>query len=1219
MKVLKLLLLCLFIPPFVFAEEYKELLFSVPDGTRRVKLEVREDATQPWKAHRMIHLQGRASEVRMKLSLKYLDNYQILLSQKNSVSFKLLKNLKVHRNTDQGVVYGGIGGSTDVLAPESSFSVADDASSDRSSDTEANTADVVESDIWKIDGHTLYFFNQFRGLQIFDIEDPLNPSLLAFLRMPALGEQMYVLDDQSVVLLLRESRYPEGLVPGEIADNSNSEIVVVNWQEGEANIASKTVLQGQLVESRLVGRRLFAVTNMGYPNWWWSPGRFWWSDALFLEASGLTDNPEEFKPSHLTALDLSFPAAPVVVEERGLESRARVVSAGTTHFLVVRDSGDSWSKDIVDVFAINATGKPTLIGTVNCGGWIKDKFKMRVKDNVLTVVSQAYQSPENRWWRRFTLIENFGLHSDSATPPELLDSIQLADNETLHATRFDSDKLYVVTFRQIDPLFVVDLSDPSNLIVNGELEIPGWSTYLLPRGDRLISVGREGRRVAVSLFDVSDPSTPGMLARVYLGDEDDYTYSEANWDEKAVGYLPEQDLILIPFQSWGESSVQSIKIVGDSLEKTGQVSHEVRARRATLIGDQLISISGEKLIVSELGSLEQASDILAEYTLSWPVDKVHVVNEDYLLEEQTSVRYYPSNTRPSVLRLVQKSAPEKILNQLELPDGHLVDSKWMPNSNRWFGLLEHYPIASDAEEDNYDYYAWYRFNSISVILVEVLPDGSLSMIQSAPISPDDTSSQFLDSGLFHVSEEWLGLWLSEQKTLDADNSKSTSDLSLRFIAMGLDPDGEFEVLSDEYRTQSIENYSRWYYPTSYPPVFAEGRWLYSAQYSGEWTVMEVLDYQDPTSPVLIADPDLPKGLYPVTAFNATEDGATLLLRGTYGYGGAYSLYYDSLGIADWYHQPNYHLAYFDGAGLYLMEDAFSDFQSSSIKWSDDSFYIQENNYYYYPVIFEDGGQSVRPEPKPVVRYGLNSDWKLEELGRWTFSGENGYDFRVMDNYLFLQNGNFLQWVNIDETGADPDWSVLPGGIRYSMSLQNAAYEEGAGFWYPVGQYGLEFISGPTDLGVGAKSYSIKHSSKSTSTWELLADEFIEIVDAGLGAGPQITEGEDWAFLESAVFLEVSQVGDSYWHEVGDLGYCYTEHYPWVYHQTLGWMYVYGTDASLEGFWAWRLKNGSGWLWTSSTKYPWCYSGQTQSWWHFVESTDGQVFRYDASSQQWVLD
>ena len=1222
MNIAKLMMLWLLVSQLVQAEEYKEILFSVPDGTRRVKLEVREDASQPWKALRMIHMQGRSSEVRMKLPVEYLYNFQIRFSKKDSVNYQLLKEKNIHKNLSNSKVYGGVGTGVDVMATPttSSFTVEAD-SSDRSSDSEANTTEVVESDIWKVEGEILYFFNQYRGLQIFNIQDPRNPVFLAFLRMPALGEQMYVLDEQNVLLLLRESRYPEGLAPGETEDGSRSEIVVVNWQQGEASVASKTVLPGQLLESRLVGRRLFTVSNVNYPYWWWSPGRFWWNDDVLIEESGLADDPDTFSPSYLTTLDLTFPNEPVVVEERGLDSRARVVSAGTTHLLVVRDAGDSWSKDVVDVFSINATGTPTSVGTVNCGGWINDKFKMRVQDNVLTVVSQAYQAPENLWWRRFTLIENFNLSNDASTSPKLMDSIHLADNETLHATRFDSDKLYVVTFRQIDPLFVVDLSDPDNLVVNGELEIPGWSTYLITRGDRLISVGREGRRVAVSLFDVSDPSAPEMLSRIYLGDEHDFTYSEANWDEKAVGYLPEQDLILIPYQTWGESVVQSVQINGDTLEKTGQVSHEVRARRATMVDGYLVSISGEKLIISELEGEEQDNAVITEFPLSWPVDKVHVVNDNYLLEEQNSYRYWGTSPRPAILRLVNQLKPDEELAVVQLPEGHLVDSRWIPESNQWFGLLEHYPSESSDEKGYYDYYAWYRFDSVSIVQVKVKPEGALEMIQSAVIKPEGDSHQFYDSGFFHASEAWLGLWVSDQSTnVEPNQGITENQLNLRFIAMSLSQGDEFEILSDISRQQSIVTNYHWYYPTSYPPVFAESRWLYSAQYSGEWTIMEVFDYLDPTTPALIADPDLPKGLYPVSAYNATEDGATLLLQGTYSHGGTYSLYYDSLTIADWYYPPNYHLAYFDGAGLFLLENTFSDFPSSRIKWTDDSFYIQEQNYYYYPFLYEDTIHPVRQEPKPIVRYRLGPDWELEEIGKWTFQGENAQDFRVQGNHLFLQNGNFLQWINIDEVGAEPDWSVLPGGVRYSMSLHNAAYDEGKGFWYPVGQFGVEFVPGPSHSGNNSKSVkSFSVAKASSSTWELISSEYIEILDKGLGGGPKIPEGEDYAFLESSVFLEVDQVGDTFWHQVGEIGYCYIEHYPWVYHQTLGWLYVYGDNASLDGFWFWRLHNGLGWLWTSALKYPWCYNALTESWWHFSPSADGQVFRYDAATQQWILD
>ena len=91
-----------------------------------------------------------------------------------------------------------------------------------------------------------------------------------------------------------------------------------------------------------------------------------------------------------------------------------------------------------------------------------------------------------------------------------------------------------MTFLQIDPLFVVDLVDPQNIQVHGELEIPGWSTYLIPRGFGFIGGSGEysGR---CFIFDIDSETT--MADRIFLGEPGQYTRSEANLDEKAVGYF----------------------------------------------------------------------------------------------------------------------------------------------------------------------------------------------------------------------------------------------------------------------------------------------------------------------------------------------------------------------------------------------------------------------------------------------------------------------------------------------------------------------------------------------------------------------------------------------------------------------------------------------------------------------------------------------------------
>ena len=107
---------------------------------------------------------------------------------------------------------------------------------------------------------------------------------------------------------------------------------------------------------------------------------------------------------------------------------------------------------------------------------------------------------------------------------------------------------YVVTFRQTDPLYVIDLSDPANPVLDGELKIPGYSAYLHPVGDGLLlGVGQnatdEGRTLGtqLSLFDVSDPTNPQQIDTLPIGGS-----SEVEWDHKAFLYWPEDGTIVLP-------------------------------------------------------------------------------------------------------------------------------------------------------------------------------------------------------------------------------------------------------------------------------------------------------------------------------------------------------------------------------------------------------------------------------------------------------------------------------------------------------------------------------------------------------------------------------------------------------------------------------------------------------------------------------------------------
>ena len=147
----------------------------------------------------------------------------------------------------------------------------------------------------------------------------------------------------------------------------------------------------------------------------------------------------------------------------------------------------------------DAAGKILIRGTADVPGYMADRFKMDAWNGVLRVVT-------NTWWPdQQTVVTTL----DIANPDSIMQlgqtSLANASGETLFATRFDGPLAYIVTYLRVDPLFVVDLSDPANPTVKGELEIPGWSTHIEPMGDRLIALGVDdsaGRKVMVSLFDV---------------------------------------------------------------------------------------------------------------------------------------------------------------------------------------------------------------------------------------------------------------------------------------------------------------------------------------------------------------------------------------------------------------------------------------------------------------------------------------------------------------------------------------------------------------------------------------------------------------------------------------------------------------------------------------------------------------------------------------------
>lgn len=224
----------------------------------------------------------------------------------------------------------------------------------------------------------------------------------------------------------------------------------------------------------------------------------------------------------------------------------------------------------------------------------------------------------------------------------------IAETERIYAVRFMGERAYVVTFRQTDPLFTIDLSNPEEPQILGELHIPGFSTYLHPLGDsHLIGVGRDGTDdgmvlgMQLQIFDISDDSNPIRTHQEVLSGDDGWSWSEAENNHLAFTYYPEYNLLAVPVTltdaRWDArdynhfSGVVVYRVsIADGFTEIGRISHSgmahdrycgegsreggfscesydypwwVSMRRAAFIDNYLFAISNLGVTVSNIDSL----------------------------------------------------------------------------------------------------------------------------------------------------------------------------------------------------------------------------------------------------------------------------------------------------------------------------------------------------------------------------------------------------------------------------------------------------------------------------------------------------------------------------------------------------------------------------------------------------------------------------------------
>lgn len=224
-------------------------------------------------------------------------------------------------------------------------------------------------------------------------------------------------------------------------------------------------------------------------------------------------------------------------------------------------------------------------------GKLLNQFAMDEKDNNLRLAVTISQQNNS-------VSDVYVLNNKLESIGEVKD---LGKTERIYSVRFIDDKGYVVTFRQTDPFYVIDLKNPSNPELKGELKIPGYSGYLHPISkDKILGVGKEDSKVKLSLFDVSDASTPIENAKYII---DDY-YSEILQTHKAFMMDSKNKIFFIP----GTRGGYIFSYADDKLNLVKAIS-EARVKRALTIDNYLYVVTDTKVIVLDEKTWEKTKEL----------------------------------------------------------------------------------------------------------------------------------------------------------------------------------------------------------------------------------------------------------------------------------------------------------------------------------------------------------------------------------------------------------------------------------------------------------------------------------------------------------------------------------------------------------------------------------------------------------------------------------
>lgn len=493
---------------------------------------------------------------------------------------------------------------------------------DDHSTTNLQEQGVMEADIAVTDGKYIYTLStRDNKIRTVDVQDKTNPKVVSEIDTEEhlYNGEFYVVGDKLVL---------------NVSDGSKTSVHIYDISDRTKPVLSTKFSQdGYYNTSRLIDGVLYLVSvKHNYRGIYVVDGFEWFSDDKVEEIlpcievnsksstipashTCVIGEPDSASFTVITALDVS--------EGEPINTLSVIGSTGTIYcssenlyLSRVEYSQSSYDTVITKISLNGGEFEVTAQGSVN--GSLLNQFSLGEYQGNLRVVTTSHSEKDGEYDSE----NNVYILNEKLETVGKLEG--LARGERIYSARFMGEKIYMVTFKETDPLFVIDASDPTAPVVLGELKIPGFSNYLHPFGENmLIGLGEDvevderygtlrAKGIKLSLFDVNDPTNPIEVDAVTVGGP--YSYSDAQYNHKAILFDAKRSIIGFPCQNFDNKYDCYIvfRVSENGFEPIKKVSYDGLNGynlRGLTIGDTLFTVGMEGISVDELFEDLHLSDI----------------------------------------------------------------------------------------------------------------------------------------------------------------------------------------------------------------------------------------------------------------------------------------------------------------------------------------------------------------------------------------------------------------------------------------------------------------------------------------------------------------------------------------------------------------------------------------------------------------------------------